>query len=90
VTGTVVIAGRAYAITRIRLAAGKITISCAAAGPQAAVDREPATVFGDDGTVICQGWAVSIPEVPAGARIEVVLPLVFQELVIAPDGAAGG
>jgi hypothetical protein len=80
--GTVVIAGRAYHITGIRLHGGQLRITAHGRGPAPAASGQPATVFGDDGQGICQSWACDIPAVSRHQDVQITLPLQFTHLEI--------
>ena len=80
--GTVVIAGRTYRVTRLRLHGGQLHIEAYARGPAPAITDQPATIFGDDGQGVCQSWNLSIPPLRARDDVTVILPLQFTHLEI--------
>jgi hypothetical protein len=73
--GTVVIAGRTYQITGLRLRDGKLQITAYGGGPSPAVSDEPAAVFGEDGLGVCQSWHVTIPELGSHENVHIILPI---------------
>ena len=83
--GTVVVAGRTYQITELRLRDGKFQVTAFGRGPSPAVSDEPATVFGEDGQGVCQSWHVSIPELGRHENVHIVLPIQITH-VDAPEG----
>lgn len=72
--GRVVVDGKSYRVTGLALRRGLLLITAEAYGPVEAFTG-PAAVFGDDGQGVCQGWECPMPAVPAGMRVEVVLPI---------------
>jgi hypothetical protein len=64
VSGYVVLLGRRLPVMEMRLAHGRICLSCSIRGPVPAYDGTiPVTVFGEDGIGVCQGdCAFSWPE----------------------------
>jgi hypothetical protein len=57
VTGEALIEGIRIPITGIVLRKGQMVFRCAKRGPVAAVDGGAVTIFGEDGTGICQGYS---------------------------------
>lgn len=88
--GTVVIDGHTYGITGLRLHAGQLKISAVPRGPVRPCQNVPATVFGDDGTGICQSWNVTITPAEAAmsgsprSTLTVVLPIQIAVLETDP------
>ena len=83
--GTVVIAGRTYEITSLRLRDGKLLITAYGQGPSPAVRDQPAAVFGDDGQGICQSWHVTIPGLSRHQDVTIELPVQITHMD-APGG----
>jgi len=78
--GTVVIDGRTYQVTRIRLHGGLLMVTATHYGPVPPCRDVPAAVFGDDGQGVCQSWNITItPEQVRGLRsrdtVTVELPI---------------
>lgn len=80
--GTVVIAGRTYQVTALRLHAGQLHIAAYARGPAPAITDQPATVFGDDGQGVCQSWHVTIRELGRHDDVHVILPMQITHLEV--------
>ena len=80
--GTVVIAGRTYQITGLRLICGQLHITAHARGPAPRITGQPATVFGEDGKGVCQSWDITIPELGRRDDVTVVLPIQITHLEI--------
>jgi hypothetical protein len=59
--GTVVIAGQRYPVTRLALRHGMLLITASGPTPAVRAVQEPATVYGEDGQGIGQGWRCDIP-----------------------------
>lgn len=80
--GTVVVDGRGYAITRIELRGGLMLITAYGFATTARDARPdaPATVFGQDGQGICQGWKTPMPELHPGLHVTVILPIRIASL----------
>ncbi len=78
--GTVVIAGRTYQVTGMRLHDAKLTITAHGWGPAPAVADQPAAVFGDDGRGVCQAWHVDIPALCESEDVHIVLPIQITHL----------
>lgn len=76
--GTVVIAGRSYRVTRLALRHGMLLITAAGPVPPVAAVQEPATVYGEDGQGIGQGWLCDIPGRGDTADPWVTIQLPFQ------------
>ena len=83
--GTVVVAGREYEITGLRLRDGKLEITAHGRGPSPAVSDAPATVFGEDGLGICQAWRMTIPELTRRNDVTIHLPIQITH-IDAPEG----
>lgn len=83
--GTVVIAGRTYQVTGLRLAGGMFQVTAHGQGPAPAVTGEPATIFGEDGLGVCQAWAVDLPRLSRHQDATVILPIQITSLT-ATDG----
>jgi hypothetical protein len=83
--GTVVVAGRTYQITGLRLRDGQLHITAHGWGPSPAVSDQPAAVFGEDGQGICQSWHVDIPKLKVHQDVTIVLPIQITRLD-APEG----
>jgi hypothetical protein len=80
--GSVVIDGYDYPITRLRLRDGKLLITAVHHGPVPPCAGKPATVFGEDGTGICQSWVVDLPAGITGTvTVELPLQIVTAEVV---------
>lgn len=73
--GTVVIAGRTYPITGLRLLDGKLQVTAHGWGPAPAVTGEPATIFGEDGLGVCQSWAIDMPRLSSHQDAWLILPI---------------
>jgi hypothetical protein len=74
--------GRGYAITRIELRGGLLLITAygmtiihSPARPDV-----PATVYGQDGQGICQGWKTPMPELFPGQHVTIILPIRIASL----------
>ena len=80
--GTVVIAGRTYPVTGLRLHNGQLQITAHGPGPVKAVTGQPATVFGDDGIGVCQSWNCDIPQLGADECVTIILPIQIARLEI--------
>lgn len=80
--GEIVVAGRRLPVVGLALRDGQlqITATIRATRDMPPVTDQPAAVFGADGQGVCQGWRVSIPEVPAGVDLTVVLPIRIASL----------
>jgi hypothetical protein len=53
--GTLVADGHTYVITRLELFGGMMVITAEGSGPTRRAENVPMTVFGPDGTGVCQG-----------------------------------
>ena len=75
--GTVVIDGCTYQITRMELRHGLLLITAdgTARTHRHALPDTPATVFGQDGQGICQGWKTPMPALHPGMHVTVILPI---------------
>jgi len=83
--GTVVIAGRTYEITGLRLRDGQLQITAHGHGPSPAVSDQPAAVFGEDGQGVCQSWHVDIPKLAMHENAHITLPIQIIQ-IDAPEG----
>lgn len=54
-SGYVVVNGRCFPVTEMRLAGGKMCLTCAVQGPVPTFEGGAVTVFGADGIGVCQG-----------------------------------
>jgi hypothetical protein len=82
--GTVVIAGRTYQVTGLRLHGGKIRITAHGLGPAPAVTGQPATIFGDDGIGVCQSWDCNLPGLAEDECVHIDLPIQIAHLEVVP------
>lgn len=82
--GTVVIAGRTYQITGLKLHGGQLHIQAHGRGPAPAITGQPATVFGDDGQGVCQSWSCDMPELCTCQDVYITLPLQITYLEVIP------
>ena len=73
--GTVVIVGRTYQITGLRLLDGQLQVTAQGWGPSPAVTGEPVTIFGEDGLGVCQAWNIDIPALGSHQDATVILPI---------------
>ncbi len=73
--GTVVIAGRTYQVTGLRLTGGTFQVTAHGQGPAPAVTGEPVTIFGEDGLGVCQSWAIDIPALGRHQDATITLPV---------------
>lgn len=80
--GTVVVDGRSYEVASMELRGGLLLITAhgVATVHAAASPDTPATVFGQDGQGICQGWKTPMPELFPGMYVTIVLPIRIASL----------
>lgn len=78
--GTVVVAGRTYVITGLRLRDGQLQITAYGQGPSPAITNEPVAVFGEDGQGVCQSWCLSLPKLGSHDNMHIILPLQLTHL----------
>jgi len=91
--GTVVIDGRTYQVTRVRLHGGMLMLTAVHYGLVPPCRDAPAAVFGDDGQGVCQSWNVTItPEQlkpgPFGSPDSVTVELPIRIATMEVEAAA--
>lgn len=65
--GTVVVDGYTYQIRQLALRDRHLVIRAWRDGPVRPCNRAPATVYGEDGTGICQSWETTITAAEAAS-----------------------
>ncbi len=80
--GTVVVDGRSYGIRGIELRGGLLLITATGISDthRDACPDTPATVFGQDGQGICQGWKTPMPELFPDMYVTIILPIRIASL----------
>lgn len=86
--GTVVVNDRTFQIERLMLRDGKLIIqaSCIDSRAHGVVSGVPATVFGEDGRGVCQGWNFEIPATERHAHVSIELPI---QITVLENESAG-
>jgi len=80
--GTVVVDGYTYQITQLTLRDSHLVIMAWHHGPVRPCTSEPATVFGKDGTGICQSWLTTITPSEAACDnvgIQLKIKIIYME-----------
>jgi hypothetical protein len=84
--GTLVVGGRAYPITSLALARGRLEMRGELPGPSEAIEASPVAVFGADGQGVCQGGSLTLP---AASRDETAEVTVYLQVDAIRDGGPG-
>lgn len=78
--GHAVVNGLHIPITGIRLCRSMVVLQCTLNGPVAPMDGAAVTIFGEDGTGICQGSCEDVrwPRVPSGGHLVLELRMTMD------------
>jgi hypothetical protein len=93
--GHALIEGISVPVTEVSLRGGGIVFKCVLTGPVAAVEGGAVTIFGEDGTGICQGycgdvsWIAVAPGETLMVKVEMKMDRCYGDAE-AQDLAAGG